>query len=208
MERKQAYKFLFLRREHISDLFSGFDPGTISCLTLLKGHEAKQLSPAEISRLKYGCTCGSCVGGFLSLRMRETLLRTAEITYESINFDSSRDDDAERWCDTNDDVFRYLPEYIGQSFRVNKGMIIGFFCKLWKHLASCLRENKLPTETNILLLVRNGNGWMAVQEVTTTGERIRYVSDLKIICWPYSSIVRRHKQRGIQICTTSNAEKL
>lgn len=159
MERKRTYKYLFLRREHMSDLFSGFDPATISCLALLRGLEAEQLSAAEISRLKYGCTCGSCLGGFLSPRMREILLSAAETTYESISFDSNRDDDAERWCDENEDVFRYLPEYILESFRVNKGMIIGF-CELWKHLASCLRENKLPTEANILLLVRNGNGWL------------------------------------------------
>lgn len=55
--------------------------------------------------------------------MRETLLRTAEITYESMDFDSNHGDDAERWCDQNEDVFRYLPEHILQSLRVNKGMI-------------------------------------------------------------------------------------
>lgn len=165
----EAHHFLTWRRsrwsesKHINSFFSDANiyqtyfqdlillPSlALLCLGAMK---AEQLSPAEISRLKYGCTCGSCDGGFLSPRMRETLLRSVEITYESINFDSNRDDDAERWCDANEDVFRYLSEYIRQSFRVNKGMIIGFFCKLWKRLASCLREKKLPTETNIPLLV-------------------------------------------------------
>ncbi|QKX60471.1 uncharacterized protein TRUGW13939_07616 [Talaromyces rugulosus] len=144
-------------RTDISDLFSGYDQATIFSLALLKGITPERLSEAEISRLKFGCTCESCLCGFLSPRMRNRLILTAEITFDFI-YTHGASLDGPAWCEENENLFRYLPEHIIQSFAVNKEMIIGF-CMLWNHLISCLRKNMLPTEANILLLVRNTNEW-------------------------------------------------
>lgn len=144
-------------RTNISDRFSGYDQATIFCFALLKGLTPERLSEAEISRLKFGCTCESCLGGFLSPQLRDMLIFTAETTFDFIYTDGvSLDSPA--WCEENEDLFRDLPEHIIQSFAVNKEMIIGF-SMLWNHLISCLRKNMLPTEANILLLVRNANEW-------------------------------------------------
>lgn len=157
MNQKRGIRQYRAKRTDISDQFTGFEPAITSCYALLKRLAPEELSEAEMSRLRFGCTCGSCNGGFLSPRMCNNLLATAEITYDFI-YESSDRDDAKWWCEENQDVFRYLPEHILQSFQVNEGMIIGF-SMLWKHLASCLRDNMLPTEENILLLVRNGDEW-------------------------------------------------
>ena len=66
MERMRTiHEYMFVRRD-VSDLFRGFNNGTISTLALLKGLVPDQMSEAELSCLKFGCTCGSCLGGFLS----------------------------------------------------------------------------------------------------------------------------------------------
>ncbi|EED18273.1 hypothetical protein TSTA_120230 [Talaromyces stipitatus ATCC 10500] len=69
-------------------------------------------------------------------------------------------------------VSRYLPEHILQGFTVNKWMRIGFRM-LWKHHISCLQHNMLPTEANVLLLVRNSKEWpppLIVAIFSRTGE--------------------------------------
>jgi hypothetical protein len=62
------------------------------------------------------------------------------------------------WCLENEDLFEYLPEIISQKFATDKDSRTGF-CMLWKYLAACIRCKMLPTEENILLLVRNANEW-------------------------------------------------
>ena len=47
----------------LSDHFTGYPDSTVPCLSLLSGPEALGLSN---ERLRYGCTCGECLGGFLS----------------------------------------------------------------------------------------------------------------------------------------------
>lgn len=157
MNQNREIRRFCAERTDISVQFAGFKPATTSCYALLKGLAPETLSEAEMSRLKFGCTCGNCIGGFLSPRMRDILLKTAETTYDFIYKDSDHDN-AKEWCKENQDVFRYLPEHILHNFQVNKDMIIGF-CMLWNHLASCLRNSMLPTDDNILLLIRNGDEW-------------------------------------------------
>jgi hypothetical protein len=62
----------------ISDDFRGFEDTSITCLALLRGCDIEQASDSKRNRLKYGCTCGECVGGFLSPQLRDMLLHHAE----------------------------------------------------------------------------------------------------------------------------------
>ena len=55
----------------VSDEFKGFSDATVTCLALLKG--IPSVTGIDKSRLKFGCTCGRCIAGFLSPRMRATL---------------------------------------------------------------------------------------------------------------------------------------
>jgi hypothetical protein len=53
--------------EDISDQFSGFSDTAIDCLNFLNG--GTKVTDVDWQRLKYGCTCGQCISGFLSPRM-------------------------------------------------------------------------------------------------------------------------------------------
>jgi hypothetical protein len=56
--------------------FRGFPEEAIACLTLLREGKLR-LSRIEKLRLKYGYTCGNCIRGFLSLRMKTALVHEA-----------------------------------------------------------------------------------------------------------------------------------
>ncbi|EFQ96928.1 hypothetical protein MGYG_08853 [Nannizzia gypsea CBS 118893] len=158
MERRRSVnEYGWDRRADISDQFTGFDNATISCLVLLRGLAPEQLSEDTLLQLRHGCTCGRCIGGFLSPRMRDILQYTAETTFDFIYTDGD-DEDGEAWCEENEDTFEYLPEHIKRRFATNKSVRIGF-CMLWKHFASCLESNLAPTGDNVLHMVRNASEW-------------------------------------------------
>lgn len=129
----------------------------VSTLILLRGLVPEQMSQAELSRLKFGCVCGNCLGGFLSPRLRDMLLFNAEITFDFI-YTFGNKLDGEHWGEENESLFEYLPGSIAQSFSLHKDSRTGF-CMLWKYLAACIRGNILPTEHNIMFLIRNANEW-------------------------------------------------
>ncbi|KAK8050971.1 hypothetical protein PG993_002356 [Apiospora rasikravindrae] len=136
--------------EVVSDRFKGFDQSTIACVEFLsRGKEVfdlTQLSREEISRissatdsqartihpeadaichalrLKYGCTCGQCMGGFLSPRMKHKLIE------ETLG---RRDEDRTIGWDNDD----WLEE--------GRHMLTGRFVK-------CLKKGMIPNENNIL----------------------------------------------------------
>ncbi|KAK6820311.1 hypothetical protein RU639_007510 [Aspergillus parasiticus] len=157
MERKRTItQFRFLRTD-VSDMFTGFDNTILSCLCLLRGLAIEDISEDEHLRLKFGCTCGNCLGGFLSPRVLDMLLFSAETIFDLIYTVGNRYDGHE-WCRYYEGLLKYLPDPIAQSLAIRDDMRTGF-CMLWKYLATCLRERMLPTDENVLLLVRNSNDW-------------------------------------------------
>ncbi|KAJ5704096.1 hypothetical protein N7493_011234 [Penicillium malachiteum] len=58
----------------VSDQFEGHPDTTVSCLCLLPGHN----SLANKACFRYGCTCGECVEGFLSVKMTRYLMRQCD----------------------------------------------------------------------------------------------------------------------------------
>ncbi|KAE8313543.1 hypothetical protein BDV41DRAFT_564205 [Aspergillus transmontanensis] len=157
MERKRTItQFRFLRTD-VSDMFTRFDNTILSCLCLLRGLAIEDISEDEHSRLKFGCTCGNCLGGFLSPRVLDMLLFSAETIFDLIYTVGNRYDGHE-WCRYYEGLLEYLPDPIAQSLTIRDDMRTGF-CMLWKYLATCLRERMLPTDENVLLLVRNSNDW-------------------------------------------------
>jgi hypothetical protein len=81
---------------NISDHFEGNSEAAVSCLSLLFGQDALRLDKAC---LRYGCTCGECVGGLLSARMRSSLIlqggMMCDVMQEGI-------DDGSFWVEDND----------------------------------------------------------------------------------------------------------
>lgn len=138
--------------EVVSDQFSGFGPRSAACVGFLSGAEAlfdlTQLSREEIAkissatdeearlihpeadairhalRLKYGCTCGACLGGFLSPRMKRLLMEQPAFQLDE---DSIMADD-EDWMEQ------------GKQMLANR-------------FTECLEKGMIPSEDNILRLV-------------------------------------------------------
>ncbi|TGO80774.1 hypothetical protein BELL_0001g00350 [Botrytis elliptica] len=74
----------------IFDKRVGIPFGAVACMSLLK-YRYLPSSPlnTQALRLKYGCTCGECIEGFVSPRMKLTLLHCAVTITQSISYDPS-----------------------------------------------------------------------------------------------------------------------
>lgn len=159
----------------ISDNFTGFRQSDIECLAALTGTEifdltklsdrdiwavssatdemarrVREVDPIRNTlRLKYGCTCGKCIGGFLSPRMQFALVTQAEIQHDTLNDYPGPDCSGADWVALNSDVLGYLPRAVQQNLVTNKSMRQGFI-NMCQHIARCLREKQLPNTATIL----------------------------------------------------------
>ncbi|KAL2824397.1 hypothetical protein BDW59DRAFT_147604 [Aspergillus cavernicola] len=77
----------------------------VECLSLLDETPSGEDPDFSTSRLKYGCTCGQCTGGYLSPRMKLALLNQAGALYDILY----SNDDGQSWVADNDIWFRYVP---------------------------------------------------------------------------------------------------
>ncbi|KAI1171944.1 hypothetical protein F4777DRAFT_590874 [Nemania sp. FL0916] len=164
----------------MSDRFAGFCQADVECLAALTGTEIYDL--AELSdrdiwivssatdemasrvpvanpirntlRLKYGCTCGQCVGGFLSPRMQFALAAQAEYQHDILNDYPGSDCSGADWVEGNDDVLGHLPMAVQQNLVTNKSMREGFI-NMCQHVARCLRKKRLPNTATVLDYIRD-----------------------------------------------------
>ncbi|KAH7152819.1 hypothetical protein EDB81DRAFT_881777 [Dactylonectria macrodidyma] len=95
---------------------------------------------------RYGCTCGECIEGFLSPRMKFALGCQAELKHALLL--KSNDLSGREWVRLRDDHLRYVSPDLRDQLAVNARMRDGFanICELF---ALCLRNEKVPNETNI-----------------------------------------------------------
>jgi hypothetical protein len=128
----------------MSDNFSGFAPEAISCLAALRN--LNNPSQIQYAQLKFGCTCGLCIDGFLSPRMSFALLCQAEVTHDMLNEDVK---DGEMWRMMHDDLITHVAPDIQQNFTTNKSYRQGF-ANIFYHAATALRNNRSPTILNVL----------------------------------------------------------
>ncbi|KAI1424431.1 hypothetical protein F5Y12DRAFT_456447 [Xylaria sp. FL1777] len=159
----------------ISDSFTGFCQSDIECLAALTGTEIfdlTKLSDRDIwaassatdemasrdrkvnlirntLRLKYGCTCGQCVGGFLSLRMQFALIYQAELQHDILNDYPGAESSGADWILLNNDVLLHLPRAAQQNLVANKSMRQGFV-NMCQHIGRCIDKKLLPNTETIL----------------------------------------------------------
>jgi GNAT superfamily N-acetyltransferase len=159
----------------ISDEFKGFSASSITCLALLENtavFDLSSLSPRDIEavssatdeqirrapqvdvasirktlRYKYSCTCGQCIGGFLSPRMKLVLVAVSEM--ESDTMDLFIDETGPGWVDFHEDCLTHLPESVRDNLKTNRSMRRGFVNML-SHFAKCLQQGRMPTEGEVL----------------------------------------------------------
>ncbi|KAB5566326.1 hypothetical protein GE09DRAFT_1284130 [Coniochaeta sp. 2T2.1] len=174
----------------MSDEFSGFDKQSTACLSMLQGMEPVDLSSLSVQVLqavssnmaerlpinfqppidkirqtlvlKYGCTCGECLGGFLSPRMKHQLLRQAETECDNLK-EGAENLDGETFVDlyNNGHLLTFLPRHVRMNMKTNKGMRQGF-ANMFGHIALCLRTNAIPWEDHVHKARQARNEWPPV----------------------------------------------
>ncbi|KAJ5824168.1 hypothetical protein N7447_006508 [Penicillium robsamsonii] len=142
----------FFRVSNISDHFEGHPDTAVSCLSLLLGQEALGLNKAC---LRYGCTCGECVKGFLSARMRSSLIAQGEVMYDLMQDEI---DDGDFWTNCNDYKLEHLDYDVQENLKTNKSLRKGFV-NLFQIAVECLQTKKVPTAANLEWYCKNRSEW-------------------------------------------------
>lgn len=146
LEKKRTRYNIALLTVPSSDQFEGYSDSAVSCIALLKG--VTVATPVDLARLKFGCTCGACIGGFISPRMTLALLCQAEYLHDML-FHMADEESGPDWVSSNDHLFDHISGQVIRNFKTNKSMRQGF-AKMFDHMATCLRADIPPTEENIL----------------------------------------------------------
>ncbi|KAK6347992.1 hypothetical protein TWF718_005812 [Orbilia javanica] len=123
--------------------FSGYHIDAIRCLLTFQGLN----NPSEIQfrRLRFGCTCGSCLHGFVSPRMEFKLLYHAQMLHDLTSEDI---ENGPVWHGDNEFYTGFVPEDLRRRLRNNISLRQGF-SNLFFHIAEVLRERMLPNAFNV-----------------------------------------------------------
>ena len=131
-----------------SDNFAGFKPTTLDCLLILL--EVKAPSPSQVARVKFGCTCGECLSGFLSPRMAFALTRECDTIVHALK--SSDGHCAEFptsvWVRIRWPLIKILPVKAAVALTESSTMRQGFK-DLYQRIDIALRSKCLPLSSYI-----------------------------------------------------------
>lgn len=144
----------------IPDQFRGLEARYVETVRVLKG--LTSATDLDLQRIKFGCTCGQCIGGFLSPRMGELLTGQAQIlnSYFISTLEHTGGDGA-AFAQDAALHFRFLPAAITNMMCTNKSVRQGFSAML-VHFAACLEAGRLPTEANVRNVVEHASEWPPV----------------------------------------------
>jgi hypothetical protein len=137
----------------ISDQFAGFDDSAVACIILLT--DRVEVTDFDQQCLKYGCTCGQCISGFLSPRMQFVLECQAD---RWSDFLGEFIEDGSFWIENNSSVLDFVPRRALDNLETYKSMRNGFL-NLCNHIATCLRRNMVPSQPNVETVLREASEW-------------------------------------------------
>lgn len=151
LEDVRTKRHLFMGNLHVSDEFQGFPSPAVESLSLL-GMEPPSGEAPDIfnSRLIYGCTCGQCIRGFLSPRMKLALLDQAGTIFDFLSDDI---DDGKFWVEDNDPWLRHVAHDVQKKFRRKRSIRQGYV-NIFARVCDCLNLNLTSTVENVLQIVR------------------------------------------------------
>ncbi|KAL8694579.1 MAG: hypothetical protein Q9224_003539 [Gallowayella concinna] len=132
----------------ISDQFVGFQPEEMTCLLRLRGF--KTVEQSTIAQTKYGCTCGECVGGFLSPRLSLAMGSQARLCHDLIMTYGGSTKTGAEWCEALNDLMDYIPPVVRPYLRTNKSLRAGF-TNLFVYVARCIEAKCFPLTANVML---------------------------------------------------------
>ena len=152
VERNRIYRdYGFQRAELMADKFEGYDDATIDCLIKLLGVERATAEQRE--RVKFGCSCGLCVSGFLSPRMFKKLHRAAEVLYKLLSVFVESGADGHAWFLQFKGYLTYLPNDLRPRFQRN-AVLRKTFTQLTGAVSKCLSENIVPRRKPVVNFLR------------------------------------------------------
>ncbi|KAL8836538.1 MAG: hypothetical protein Q9170_002893 [Blastenia crenularia] len=126
----------------MSDEFDGFQEDEIHCLLRLK--DLSKPNRLQIAQIKFGCTCGECVAGFLSPRLSFALECQADSIYHMLSFDLTSAATGPEWCEWNKRLLGHVSREVKANMKTNKSLRNGF-TSLFQYTSQCLQGKKLPT---------------------------------------------------------------
>lgn len=153
----------------VSDAFKGFSTSDITCLAVLE-HEHMML------QYKYGCTCGQCIGGFLSPRMKRALHFVAEV--ESDEMQIYIDVTGSDWGVYYQGLLAHLSGSVWKKLLKEKSMRKGL-ADMFSHFAKCLEQGRVPSEDNVLdfCRLRGGEPSLTTNEYIERGGSVAVVGN-------------------------------
>lgn len=133
----------------VADDFNGFTNDTAECpLSILQ-----ILNPTEDQRLqlKYGCTCGSCVGGILSPKMKAAVTHALSFALSTLRENISN---AYLWQKASGKTFicQDVTKMLFRSIDLRTAWKTSY-----EVVQECLSENVLPTSENLVLQFYNSD---------------------------------------------------
>ncbi|OBT64095.1 hypothetical protein VE03_06260 [Pseudogymnoascus sp. 23342-1-I1] len=141
---------------YISDNFTGFPTDAVNCVAALQGIQAP--SRIQSLRLKFGCTCGQCVDGFFSARMREALLCQGELSHDMLD---EYNDDGPFWAEMHGHATRHVAPDIQRNFTTNRSLRRGFV-NIFAHVKDAMSRGASPRVQNVLDAWTSSGEWPPV----------------------------------------------
>ena len=130
-----------------SNDFKGYLPIDVAYLLRLSIIEAP--FPLQTERLRFGCTYGEYIAGFISPCTAFTLECQADIQGDSLDDDYYGTVSGSEWLEWHDSVLGNLPSRVRAHLGTNKSLRQGFV-NLFKCVAETLRAKLLPTAEHVV----------------------------------------------------------
>ncbi|KAK0673162.1 hypothetical protein QBC41DRAFT_397104 [Cercophora samala] len=194
LERRLA---LEREREPTHDLvFKGFPENTIESWCLLsqvpyvdldclsEGPEEDSEPVQQLQKLKYGCSCESCLGGWFSKRSQLIM------TYAAMDLHSSRvkawdDMGFTRWYDVFIKGSRFERHITNEETPENEAAAM-WIVELFQHFESCIggtdeRPPKIPTLENMMVIIQEAQGETPQPGDETWREKVLFAAAMVLI---------------------------
>ncbi|KAK5788438.1 hypothetical protein VI817_009396 [Penicillium citrinum] len=138
-----------------ADQFDGFsDSATFSVLELKR---QTRTNLEAMNQARFGCSCGWCLGGFLSRQMVQIITLVAEEVLLKLT-ETEQVKSHEEWYTLNQDLLKDIPRTARIMFKKSKVLRRGFQ-EFFKTIIRCVQAGNIPTSENLISLYRSSRLW-------------------------------------------------
>ncbi|KAJ0416963.1 hypothetical protein BJY00DRAFT_290635 [Aspergillus carlsbadensis] len=176
---------------NMSGDFKGYPERAVDCLSLLSSPDTPMLTN---TCLRYGCTCGECLEGFLSPRMSISLIQHCKNLSGFLEIDIEYDD----WVMENRKFLVHLGSNVRRELASSANLRQGFV-NIFRLVTRCLKAKQVPSSVNIERRSANRAKWQP-----HTGEYLRSAGTQKgcnaAIRYLFSAVKGRDVKAGNGEC--------